>query len=346
MKSLLRKDDSFFITGHNGMVGSAIVRALLKKGYCDNKKGGQLYKQTRAELDLTSNGEVNKWFEQNKPNIVVISAAKVGGIYANYKYPYDFITENIKIQQNLIEASLKNGARRLLFLGSSCIYPKFPNLPIQEEELLSSKLEKTNEAYAIAKIAGIKLCEAARKQHNFDTISLMPTNLYGPGDNYDSEQSHVLASLIKKFVLAKRNNFDQVFCWGSGNPLREFLHVNDLAEACLHVLEKWNPDYPSSPKCKNGKNLYHLNVGSGEEISIRDLAEKIAKLTNYQGKIIWDNSKPDGTFRKTLDSSRIKSIGWSSKVDLSYGLKSTIDEVQFALNNKLDMGKSLKNFLN
>ena len=344
MESLLKKDDSFFVTGHNGMVGSAIVRALIKNGYCDQKRGGQLYAQNREELDLTSNSNVNKWFEKNKPNIVVISAAKVGGIYANNKYPYDFISENIKIEQNLIEASWKNGTRRLLFLGSSCIYPKLSNLPIQEEELLSSQLEKTNEAYAIAKITGIKLCEAIRKQNNFDTISLMPTNLYGPGDNYHSEESHVLASLIKKFVLAKRSNFEEVSCWGSGKPLREFLHVDDLADACLHVLEQWNPDDPRSPKDKNGNDLYYLNVGSGEEISIRDLAKQIAKLTNYQGKIIWDKSKPDGTFRKKLDSSRLKSIGWSSKIDLNSGIKSTIEEVQLALNNKLDKGKSLKNF--
>ena len=267
MFNYLKKNDSFYVAGHNGMVGSAIVKALIKKGYCDEKSGGKLYVKSKKELDLTSYENVLSWFKINKPSIVIIAAAKVGGIYANSKYPYEFISENLKIQQNIIEAAWVNGTRRLLFLGSSCIYPKFSNLPIQEEELLGSYLEKTNEPYAIAKIAGLKLCEAIRNQYGFDAISLMPTNLYGPGDNYHSKNSHVLAALLKKFILAKKNNSKNVTCWGSGKPLREFLHVDDFALACIYVLEKWNPDDNYAPK-NNDEKLYYLNVGSGEEISI------------------------------------------------------------------------------
>ena len=345
MQNYIDKQDSIFVAGHNGMVGQAIIRELKKSGYCNEKVGGKLLTRDRSKLDLTSYQDVISWFKVNKPKIVIIAAAKVGGIYANQEYPYNFLSENIKIAQNLIEAAWKNGAKRLLFLGSSCIYPKNSQLPIREEELLASTLEKTNEAYAIAKITGIKLCEAIRKQHNFDAISLMPTNLYGPGDNYKDEESHVIASLIKKFILAKRNNKNEVKCWGSGNPLREFLHVDDLGCACVKVLEKWNPDDKEAPKGKNKETLNYLNVGSGEEISINDLAEKIAEITNFKGKIIWDSNKPDGTFRKIMDSSRIKLIGWNPKITLNDGLKGVVKDIENALNDKNNGGKSLKNFL-
>ena len=344
MQNYINKQDSFFVAGHNGMVGQAIIKTLKKTGYGDKNLGGKLIIADRNELDLTSYEKVMSWFKINKPNVVIIAAAKVGGIYANQTNPYNFISENIKIAHNLIEAAWINGARRLLFLGSSCIYPKNSNLPIVEEELLTSTLEETNEAYAIAKISGIKLCEAIRKQYNFDAISLMPTNLYGPGDNYSNEESHVMASLIKKFLLAKRNSLSNVVCWGSGNPLREFLHVEDLGFACVKVLENWNPDSKNSPKDKNGKKLYYLNVGSNEEISIKELALKIATLTNYPGDIIWDQSKPDGTFRKIIDSSRIKTFGWTPKIPLTLGIKKVIYEIENSLNDKKDNGKSIKNF--
>ncbi len=344
MTNLISKNDSFFIAGHNGMVGKSLIKTLKEKGYCDKLNGGHLFTQSRSELDLTSYEKVYSWFNHNKPKIVIIAAAKVGGILANYKYPYDFISENLKIQQNLIESAWLNGTKRLLFLGSSCIYPKFSNLPIKEEELLTSSLEKTNESYAIAKISGIKLCEAIRVQHKFDAISLMPTNLYGPGDNYDSDNSHVLAALLKKFIIARRNNIPKVCCWGSGKPLREFLHVNDLAKACIHVLEKWNPDDPQSPKDKKGNNLYYLNVGSGEEVSIKKLAKLIAKYTKYKGEIIWDNTKPDGTFRKNLDFSRIKSLGWQPSLSLEQGIKNLINEIEESLNKKYNSSDFLKNF--
>ena len=345
MNKLLKKEYKFFVAGHNGMVGKAIVKELIKKGYCDKKYGGELFKATRKELDLSCFQDVSKWFKKNQPDIVIVAAAKVGGIYANYKYPYSFISENLKIEQNIIEAAWLNGAKRLLFLGSSCIYPKSSKCPIREEELLSSYLEKTNESYAIAKIAGIKLCEAIRKQKGFDTISLMPTNLYGPGDNYDSENSHVIASLLKKFILAKRNNLKEVVCWGTGNPLREFLHVNDLASACIHALERWDPNNENAPKDIFGEKLLYLNVGSGEEISIKDLAEKIALLTKYDGNILWDNEKPDGTFRKNLDLSRINSIGWEAKINLNDGLKETIKIINNSLKDKFDKSENLKNFI-
>ena len=344
MKNLISKDQSFYVAGHNGMVGSAVIRALKHKGYCDPKYGGKLHIMTRNDLDLFSYNDVSSWFKSNKPNIVIIAAAKVGGILANLKYPFNFISENLRIQQNIIESAWLNGTSRLLFLGSSCIYPKNPKLPIKEEELLGSYLEKTNESYAIAKIAGIKLCEALRIQYGFDAISLMPTNLYGEGDNYDSESSHVMASLIKKFINANLNNHNIVKCWGSGNPLREFLHVDDLGAACVHVLEKWNPNNETAPKDDKGNSLFYLNVGSEEEISIKSLARKIAFISNFQGKIIWDTSKPDGTYRKNLDISRIKSLGWAPKIKIDEGIKKTIKQIETLIADEDDLGSSLKNF--
>ena len=345
LQNLITKQDSFFVAGHLGMVGSAIVRALHKKGYGNIYEGGKLHVQTKKELDLCCWNSVNSWFKKHRPNVVIIAAARVGGIYANYKYPFDFISENLRIQQNLIEAAWLNKAKRLLFLGSSCIYPKNSTVPIKEEELLSAPLEITNESYAIAKIAGIKLCQAIRLQNNFDAISLMPTNLYGPGDNYDSESGHVIASLVKKIILAKKFGHKYVKCWGTGKPLREFLHVDDLAEACIQALEKWNPDFNNAPRDINNKKLYYLNVGSGEEISIKDLAKKICLITNYNGDIIWDHDKPDGTYKKNLEISRIKSIGWTPKISLTNGLTQVINNIDSSLNDLSDQGKSLKNFL-
>ena len=345
MYNLINLNEKIFVAGHKGMVGNSIIKALRKKGYCQEKNGGRLLTQSKEELDLCSYEKVMNYFSKNKPSVVILSAAKVGGIFANSNYPFDFISENLKIQQNVIEAAWKNKTKRFLFLGSSCIYPKEPKIPIKEEELLQSQLEKTNQSYAIAKIAGLKLCEALRKQHQFDAITLMPSNLYGPGDNYHDNDSHVMASLIKKFILAKRDHKEYVNCWGSGQPLREFLYVDDLAMACIHVLEKWNPDSLDSPRNDIGDKLYHLNVGSDEEISIKELAQKIAKLIKFEGKIIWDKTKPDGTFRKKLNSSRIKSLGWSPKISLNDGIKKVIEEINNSLNNENDRGLSLKNFL-
>ena len=300
------------------MVGSAIFRKLKSYGF------NNLICASREEIDLINPEEVEIFFNRYSPDIVIIAAAKVGGIYANNKYPYDFILDNLKIQINLIENAFKKKVKRLLFLGSSCIYPKLAKQPIREEELLNGYLEKTNDSYAIAKISGIKLCEALRKQHNFDAISLMPTNLYGEGDNYQNMNSHVIPSLIRKFVEAEKENLETVDCWGSGKPLREFLHVDDLADACLYALSNWFPSKKDAPKNFNGESLTFLNVGSNQEITIKDLAELISKKTNFKGKINWDHSKPDGTPRKLLDSSKLNSMGWFPKIDLDTGLDKTI----------------------
>ena len=234
--------------------------------------------------------------------------------------------ENLQIQNNVIQTSFEQGVKRLLFLGSSCIYPKFSNQPIKEEYLLDGKLEETNEAYAIAKISGIKLCESLRKQHAFDAISLMPTNLYGPGDNYHPLNSHVMASLIRKFVEAVSNSENKVNCWGSGKPMREFLHVDDLGDACLEILKKWDPDSIDAPKDSNGKPLYFLNVGTGKDITIKDLAYLIAEATNFKGNIEWDSTKPDGTPRKLLDITRINQLGWKPKINIDKALNLAIKD--------------------
>ena len=317
--NLINNNQKIYIAGHNGMVGKAILKKLKSRNY------NNLIHPSRNELDLTNAVQVEKWFEINKPDVVIIAAAKVGGIIANKTYPSDFLLKNLKIQINLIENAWKNKVKRLLFLGSSCIYPKNALQPIKEEYLLDSKLEPTNECYAIAKIAGIKLCDALRIQHNFDAISLMPTNLYGPGDNYHPENSHVLPSLIRKFCNAVENDEKEVICWGSGNPLREFLHVDDLADACLYFLENWKPGLIKTPKDDYGKYLPFLNVGTGLEISIKDLANLISNILDFKGEIKWDKSKPDGTLRKTLDITKAKNMGWQSKINLKDGIKRTID---------------------
>ena len=316
--NLISKDDLIFIAGASGMVGSAIKKELNNRGY------NKLLIPTREELNLLFANSVEEWFKKNKPNIVIIAAAKVGGIYANNNFPADFILENIKIQTNIIESSWKNNVKRLLFLGSSCIYPKYSPQPIKEEYLLSKELEITNEPYAIAKIAGLKLCAALKKQYQFDALSLMPTNLYGPGDNYHENNSHVLPALIRKFHNAKINNNPEVKCWGSGSAKREFLHVSDLAKATIFVLEKISSDNKFLYDEKSNY-LGYLNIGTGADISIKELAEKISKEFKYQGKINWDTSKPDGTPRKLLDVSKINTLGWKSQIPIDKGIADAIE---------------------
>jgi GDP-L-fucose synthase len=311
MTPLIQTSDRIFVAGHRGMAGSAIVRRLHSAGYCN------VLTVDRADLDLTDGTAVGDWFASNRPDVVVVAAAKVGGILANATYPADFLLDNLKIQNHLIENAWRQGARRLLFLGSSCIYPKFAEQPIREESLLTGALEPTNEWYAIAKITGIQLCRALRLQHGFDAISLMPTNLYGPGDNYHPTHSHVLPGLIRRFQEAAEAASPSVCCWGSGTPRREFLHVDDLADAAVFCLERWQP-HPDE--------LQFLNVGTGTDLTIRQLAEKVAAAVGYQGILEWDTSKPDGTPRKLLDVGRLRALGWSASIPLEEGLRTTVAE--------------------
>ena len=328
MEKKISPSEKFFIAGSSGMVGSSVYRALLKNGYGRKEFDGVLFTPKRNNLNLLNENEVELWFEINKPTIVIIAAAKVGGILANTTYPYDFLLENLKIQNNIIHSAFKNGVKRLLFLGSSCIYPKLCQQPIKEEYLLNSELETTNQWYAIAKIAGIKLCQALRDQYNFDAISLMPTNLYGPNDNYHPNNSHVMPALINKFVNAKKESLNSVTCWGTGEPLREFMHVDDLASAILHCLEYWCPNDINAPLDNNGVPLTFLNVGTGLDISIKDLSKLVADLSGFKGKILWDKSKPDGTPKKLLNINKIKSLGWSPSIKLEDGLRETISDFQ------------------
>ena len=318
--TLLRADERIFVAGHRGMAGSAICRALQRAGYSN------LLTASRTELDLEDGPAVQRWFAEHQPTVVVLAAAKVGGIQANNNYPADFLLDNLKIQTNVIETAWRSGVRRLLFLGSSCIYPKFAEQPIREEALLTGPLEPTNEWYAIAKITGIKLCEALRKQHGFDAISLMPTNLYGPGDNYHPGNSHVLPALIRRFHEAAEANTPTVTCWGTGTPLREFLHVDDLGEACVFALEHWQP---------GPDELQFLNVGTGVDLTIREVAEQVAAATGFQGEITWDTSKPDGTPKKQLDVSRLAALGWRARISLAEGLVSTVGSFREQLNENL-----------
>jgi GDP-L-fucose synthase len=296
------------------MVGSAIVRTLQAQGQTN------IVTRTHAELDLTNQGEVNAFFVAEKPEQVYLAAAKVGGIHANNTYPAEFIYQNLMMQANVIDAAFQNGVKKLLFLGSSCIYPRLASQPMKEDALLTGTLEPTNEPYAIAKIAGIKLCESYNRQysqsHGVDYRSVMPTNLYGPGDNYHPENSHVIPALIRRFHEAKANNVPAVTIWGTGTPKREFLYVDDMAAACVHVmnLPKTTYDQHIQPM------LSHINVGYGEDITIGELAATIARVINYQGEIVFDASKPDGTPRKLVDSSRLKSLGWKADVRLQIGL--------------------------
>lgn len=317
---MITPTDRFAIFGARGMAGSAISRALERAGY------HQQLKPSRAELDLVDSLAVQQWFRENQPTVVVLAAAKVGGIHANNIYPADFLLENLKIQNNVIETACLSGVRRLLFLGSSCIYPKFAKQPIKEEELLTGALERTNEWYAIAKISGIKLCEALRKQYGFDAISLMPTNLYGPGDNYHPTNSHVLPALIRRFHEATERGDTSVTCWGTGTPLREFLHVDDLGSACVFALERWKP---------GPDELNYLNVGTGVDLTIRELAESVVDATGFRGSIHWDASQPDGTPKKQLDVSRMAALGWRARISLQDGLCSTLAQFREDLNQQV-----------
>jgi GDP-L-fucose synthase len=289
-----------FVAGHRGMVGGALVRRLVDEP-CD------VITATRAELDLTNQAAVRAWFKAEKPDAVILAAAKVGGIHANATYPVDFLADNLALQTNVITSAYVNGVEKLLFLGSSCIYPKYAPQPIHEDALLTGPLEPSNEWYAIAKIAGIKLCQAYRKQYGADFISAQPTNLYGPGDNYDLENSHVLPALLRKFHEAKEAGAEEVVVWGSGTPLREFLHVDDLADALVFLLKTYSGDVP-------------LNVGSGAEVTIRELAETIAKVVGYEAKLVFDADKPDGTPRKLMDSTRLHDLGWNRARGLEEGV--------------------------
>jgi len=300
----MTKSSKIFIAGHRGLVGSALVRCLQASGY-DN-----LVTRTRQELDLTDYAAVATFFDRERPEVVIDAAARVGGIHANDTYPADFIRDNLFIQNNLIDNAWRHGAKKLVFLGSSCIYPKHAPQPMKEEHLLTGPLEPTNEWYAVAKIAGIKMCQAYRKQHGFDAISLMPTNLYGPGDNFNLENSHVLPALIRKFHEAKQSGAPHVTIWGTGTPRREFLHVDDMAAATVFLMESYS----------DGEIV---NVGTGEDVSIRELAEMVRDAVGYSGELRFDTSKPDGTPRKLLDVSRLQRLGWQARIPLAEGIRTT-----------------------
>lgn len=300
----MSKEAKIYIAGHRGMVGSAIWRILEKEGYTN------IIGRTSKELDLRNQDAVNKFFEAEKPDVVIDAAARVGGILANNDYPYQFLMENMQIQNNLIDAALKNEVEKFIFLGSSCIYPKFAPQPLKEDYLLTDSLEPTNEWYAIAKITGVKACQAIRKQFGKDFVSLMPTNLYGTHDNFDLNTSHVLPAMIRKFHEAKENNHAPVTLWGSGTPMREFLFVDDMASSVIFALENTLPEH-----------LY--NVGTGEDLTIKELAELIQKVVGHNGEIIWDSAKPDGTPRKLMDISKMHTLGWKHQVELEEGIQRT-----------------------
>lgn len=302
----MKKEEKIYVAGHAGMVGSAIVRALKRREY------ENILCRRHGELDLTNQAQVEAFFEAEKPDVAVIAAAKVGGIYANNTYPAEFIEINLAIALNTIRAAYKSRVKRLLYLGSTCIYPRMAPQPIPESALLTSELEKTNEAYAIAKIAGLKLCEFYRRQYGVCYHSAMPTNLYGPGDNYHEKNSHVLPALIRRFYEAKKSGASKVVLWGTGKPLREFLHVDDLADACVCLLELDNPP-----------DL--VNLGSGEEVSIRELAEIVADAVGFEGEIVQDTSKPDGTPRKLCDTTLLRSLGWKPRYDIVKGVHQTLE---------------------
>ena len=300
-----------YIAGHRGMVGSGLERKLRKEGY------NNIVTRTSSELDLRNQQAVNDFFEKEKPAYVILSAAKVGGIHANNTYRAEFIYDNLMIEANIIHAAYLNKVTKLLFLGSSCIYPKMAPQPLKEEYLLSGYLEPTNQPYAIAKIAGIEMCDSYRAQYGCNFISAMPTNLYGTNDNYHPENSHVFPALIRRIVLAKKNNESTVTIWGTGTPRREFLHVDDLADACFFLLQNYNE-----------KGL--VNIGCGIDISIKELAESIAAEVGYEGQLLFDTTKPDGTPRKLMDTSKINSLGWSRKISLEFGLRKTISEIEIS----------------
>lgn len=333
MSFKLQKGEKIFIAGANGLVGSSIKRELIRSGYGKQSNKANLLCPSRDELDLLNYEKLSKWFISNKPSVVIIAAAKVGGIFANSEEPFDFILHNLKIQTNIIELSWKNNVKKLLFLGSSCIYPKFSPQPINENYLLKDSLERTNEFYAIAKIAGIKMCQSLMIQHKFNSICVMPSNLYGPGDNYNLLNSHVIPALIRKFHDAKIRNLKEVICWGNGSPLREFLFIDDLAKACVFLLNNWNPVDELTIDQLREESSCIINVGSNDEINIKDLAKKIAIIFDFKGEIVWDKSKPNGTPRKKLDNSKLNSLGWSPKTNLNQGLEITINSYIKELKN-------------
>lgn len=297
----MKKDSKIYVAGHRGMVGSAIVRKLRHLGYTT------VIVRTHSELDLCNQAAVDAFFKQEKPEFVFLAAAKVGGIYANNKAPADFMYENITMEMNVIHAAWKNGCKKLEFLGSSCIYPRLAPQPMTEKCLLTSELEKTNEAYALAKISGLKYCEFLNRQYGTDFISVMPTNLYGPNDNYHPTNSHVLPALIRRFHEAKLQCLPSVTCWGDGSPLREFLYVDDLAELCIFLMNNYSGNET-------------VNAGTGKEITIKELAKKVAHVVGYQGNLLWDTSKPNGTPRKLLDISKASQLGWTARTSLDEGL--------------------------
>ena len=311
----MNSSDKIYIAGHNGLVGSAILRILVDRGFTN------LIYKTRQELDLISQEEVNNFFEQERPDYVVLAAAKVGGIHANNTYPADFISQNLMIQSNVITASFKNNVKRLLFLGSTCIYPKAVTQPMKEDALLTGVLEPTNEPYAIAKIAGIKLCESYNRQYGTDFRSVMPTNLFGINDNFHPNDSHVVPGLIRRIHEAKINNDKKVVVWGSGKVKREFMYADDMASACLFVLTLNKDKYLSNTKSM----LSHINIGTGEDIAISELAELIKKIVGFSGKLEFDTSRPDGPPRKLIDVSRLSSMGWNSETKLKDGIVKTYD---------------------
>jgi GDP-L-fucose synthase len=305
----MKKDAKIYVAGHRGMVGSAILRGLQKQGYDD------LVFRKSAELDLRDQAKVQDFFKKERPEYVFLAAAKVGGILANNIYRADFLYENLMIQSNVIHAAYLSGVKKLMFLGSSCIYPKLAPQPMKEEYLLTGLLEHTNEPYAIAKIAGIKMCDAYRAQYGCNFISVMPTNLYGPNDNYDLQNSHVLPALIRKFLTAKKNKDASVTLWGTGAPLREFLHADDLADACLFLMQNFNEE-----------GL--VNIGTGVDLSIYELAKMIQKTVDFKGEIVLDNTKPDGTPRKLMDVSKLHNLGWKHAIALEEGIKMVVEEVR------------------
>ena len=305
----MRKDSRVYVAGHRGMVGSAIVRKLENSGF------ENIITRSSKELDLRNQIDVDKFFQKEKPEFVFMAAAKVGGILVNSQKKAEFLYDNLMIQNNVIHSSYLHKVEKLLFLGSSCIYPKMAEQPMKEEALLTGPLEETNDAYAIAKIAGIKMCDAYRTQYGCKFISAMPTNLYGPNDNYDLATSHVLPALLRKTIEAKKNGVEKMFVWGTGKPMREFLHVDDLAVACLFLMDSYD-------------EMGHINVGSGFEISILDLLKLICKTVGFEGEIIHDYSKPDGTPRKLMDNSKIESLGWQAEISLGDGIKRTYEEIK------------------
>ncbi len=303
----MQKNSKIYVAGHRGLVGSAILRALEKQGFTN------LITRTSSEVDLRDYNQTADFFAKEKPEYVFLAAAKVGGIQANNTYRAEFLYDNMMIQNNVIHQAHTNDVKKLLFLGSSCIYPKMAPQPLKEDSLLTGTLEPTNEPYAIAKIAGIKMCDAYRSQYNANFISAMPTNMYGPNDNYDLNNSHVLPALLRKFHEAKEQNHPEVVVWGTGTPLREFLHSDDLAEACIFLMENYN-------------DFGHVNVGIGEDISIKDLALLIKKIVGYEGNLVWDTSKPDGTPRKLMDVTKINNLGWKAEIGLEEGITKVYQE--------------------